>query len=59
MLDPAYPYEALRRLWWWVRGVTEQTYTMRCGRCGHNGRTHLLGGGCRRFVKPVPQEDTP
>jgi hypothetical protein len=57
-MPPAHPYDALVRLWWWVRGVTEATYTMCCGRCGHNGRLHLLGCGCRRFVKPAPQEET-
>jgi len=52
MLDQAHPYEALKRLWWWIRGVTDETYTVRCGRCGHNGRIHLLGCGCRRFRPP-------
>jgi hypothetical protein len=41
----------LRSLWWWVLGVTDETYTVRCGRCGANGRLHLLGGDCRRYVQ--------
>jgi len=52
MLLLTHPYDAVKRLWWWVRGVTDQTYHARCGRCGHNGRIHLAGGGCRRFVPP-------
>ena len=49
----AWVSDQLRALWWWVRGVTEEAYTRRCGRCGRNGRIHLAGGGCRRFVPPV------
>lgn len=44
--------DKLRNLWWWARGVTNETYTTRCTRCGYNGRIHLVGCGCRRFVPP-------
>ena len=48
-IHPAHPYEAMRRLWWWVRGVTADTYHTHCGRCGHNGRVHLLGMSANRL----------
>jgi hypothetical protein len=50
-MDLAHSSKGLRRLWCWVRGVTDATYATRCGRCGHNGRLHLSGGGCRRFMR--------
>jgi hypothetical protein len=63
-MHPTHASEVITRLWWpwshWLlalRGVTINTYHMRCGRCGHNGRIHLLGCGCRRFVRPVPVRD--
>ena len=42
----------LRSLWWRVRGVDLSTYRALCARCGYTGQVHLLGCGCRRFVKP-------
>src|SRR5262245_15075290 len=41
------------RLWWWVRGLKPSDGPPYCRRCGHNGRIHLWGGGCRRFVPAV------
>jgi hypothetical protein len=38
-------------LWLWVRGLGPEDGPLRCGRCGHTGRIHLVGGGCRRFVR--------
>jgi hypothetical protein len=46
----------LRHLWWWVRGVNAETCTMRCGRCGHNGRIHLWVGGCRCYMPAVADQ---
>lgn len=43
----------VRNVWWWLRGVDLESYTMRCDRCGHNGRIHLAGGGCWRYAPPV------
>jgi hypothetical protein len=51
-----HPSQALRRLWWWVRGVTDDTYHLPCGRCGHHARIHLLSCGCRRFGKPLAKD---
>jgi hypothetical protein len=61
MPEPWYTYDSfvgwlgdlVCRLWLWVRGLTPESGPLRCGRCGHNGRIYLWGGGCRRFVVPV------
>jgi hypothetical protein len=57
MLDPDQPYDALRRLWWWIRGVDRSTYRARCARCGRTGQVHMRGYGCRRFVTPQGAPD--
>jgi hypothetical protein len=60
MSDTLPPYSSLGaflgaqvcRLWLWIRGLGPEDGPRRCGRCGHHGRLHLWGGGCRRFVPP-------